>query len=228
MRSTIAGILGVLALGGALSSSACASDASEAVGEEPEPSSSDGSSSSTTDDEEPAERPTFDASFPDEEEDANVDPTPPNGDTCVDNDDPGGSENTANKLPATDDCDDKFKSVKGVLNGAVDVDFYKVSGADKAGCKLETQFGSSTSGVELCVYARCKNATKNAVTGCAQGVEDTSLIGMKGCCAAAPAKATPEWDCDGFTDNDSADFTIRVRQAKGGDTCLPYNFTYRY
>jgi hypothetical protein len=195
----------------------------EGEGNESSSSSSSGSTSSKDD------RPTFDASFAPTDQDANVDPTPDGGgDTCVDNDDPGSAENVAKQLPAMDDCDNNFKTVKGVLNGAVDVDFYKVSGTDKAGCNLDTEFSSNTSGAEICVYARCKNATANAVTGCAQGVEDTSVIGMKGCCAAAPGKATPEWDCDGITDNDSADFMIRIKPAPNTDKCLPYQFSYRF
>jgi hypothetical protein len=228
MRRTVAGLLGLLALGGALSTSAaCATsngeaDLSNGEGE----GSGKGSSSSSGS----TERPTFDASFAEADPaDANVDPTPDGGgDTCVDNDDPGSSENVAKQLAGTDDCDNDFKTVKGVLNGAVDVDFYKMSGQDKAGCSLDTEFSSPTAGVELCVYARCKNATANAVTGCTNGVEDTSVVGMKGCCAAAPNKATPEWDCSGLLDNDSADFMIRIRQAAGGDKCLPYTFSYRY
>ncbi|MBX3258397.1 MAG: hypothetical protein KIS78_00910 [Labilithrix sp.] len=176
-----------------------------------------------TDDKPPFE-PEFDPPAPDEDED----PTPPDGDQCIDNDDPGASENVAKVLPDTDDCDNSYKTVKGVAKGAVDVDFYKLSATDKFGCSLDTDFEGKTAGTELCVYARCKNATSNAVTGCAQGVfMPPNDIGMRGCCAAAPGRAVPQWDCDGFTDNDSADFFIRVRQING-DKCLPYEFSYRY
>jgi hypothetical protein len=225
------GFLGVIALGGALFVTACASDGegeggSSSGGAPEESSSSSGSTSSSTS----TNRPAFDASIPPaEEQDANVDPTPQGGgDTCVDSDDPGSSETNAKQLAKTDDCDNGFKTVKGVLNGPVDVDFYKMSADDKFGCSLATEFSSPTAGAEICVYARCKNATENAVTGCAQGVEDTSIIGMKGCCAAAPSKATPEWDCSGITDNDSADFIIRVKQVAGSNKCLPYTFAYRF
>jgi hypothetical protein len=53
------------------------------------------------------------------------------------------------------------------------------------------------------------------------------LIGMKGCCAAAPGKAIPKWDCDGNFDDDSADFFLRVRQING-DKCMPYRVKYRF
>jgi hypothetical protein len=230
MRRTVAGLFGLLALGSAiLASVACGSatgtdDGAGGGGADEDTTSGTSSSSGST------SRPAFDASIePTEPADANVDPTPEGGgDTCVDNDDPASTETNAKGLPNTDDCDNSFKTVKGVINGAVDIDFYKLAGQDKAGCSLDTEFSAATAGTEICVWARCKNATENAVSGCAQGVEDTSVVGMKGCCASAPSKATPEWDCEGFTDNDSADFIIRVRPLAGAQACLPYTFSYRF
>jgi hypothetical protein len=148
------------------------------------------------------------------------DPTPPGGgDQCIDNGDPGGSENVATALPDTTDCDNDYKTITGVMKGAVDVDFYKLSATDEGislshptGCKLDTDFEGETAGTELCVFLRCKNSTVNSVTGC---------------CAAAPGKAVPKWDCSGITDNDSADIFIRVRQING-DKCLPYKVRYRF
>jgi hypothetical protein len=231
MGRTIAGLFGLLALAGAtFASAACATsngDADVSPGEGGGEQSSSGNSSSGSTD-----RPAFDASFePTDPADANVDPTEAGGDTCVDNDDPGSSETGAKQLPSTDDCDDDFKTVKGVLNGAVDVDFYKLSMTDKFGLGCTTsqkEFSAATSGAEICVYARCKNATANAVSGCKDGTEDASIVGMKGCCTSGPGKATPEWDCEGLSDNDSADFVIRIKQAAGGDKCLPYSFSYRF
>jgi hypothetical protein len=55
----------------------------------------------------------------------------------------------------------------------------------------------------------------------------TSETGMKGCCAAAPGHAVPQWDCSGLLDDDSADFFLRVKQVDG-DRCLPYTVKYRY
>jgi hypothetical protein len=166
--------------------------------------------------------------------DDDKDPTPGGGDPCIDNGDPGGSENVATKLPETTDCDNDYKTITGVMKGAVDVDFYSLSAKDEGvstshpfGCSLDTDFEGETAGTELCVFLRCKNSTMNPVTGCAQGTLSTSDIGMKGCCAAAPGKAVPEWDCSGITDNDSADIFIRVRQI-GGDKCLPYKVKYRF
>jgi hypothetical protein len=177
--------------------------------------------------------PEFDAKF--DPADPKKDPTPPNGDQCIDNGDPGGAENVATALPETDDCDENEKTFNGIVKGAVDVDFYKLSATDKGislshpfGCALDTTFEAETAGTELCVFARCKSSTTDAVTGCVAGTETTSEIGMKGCCAAAPGKAIPEWDCDsGGTDDDSADFFLRVRQING-DKCLPYRVKYRF
>jgi hypothetical protein len=168
--------------------------------------------------------------------DPTVDPTPPGGQSsCVDTDDPGSAENLAKKLPDTDDCDNNLKAVSGVANGGVDVDFYALQATDKGisfehpgGCSLDTDFESETAGTEICVFARCRNATENAVTGCAEGTETTNAIGMKGCCAAGPGKAVPQWDCSGITDNDSADFFISVKQINHGEQCLPYKFKYRF
>jgi hypothetical protein len=219
----------VVAFAGALfATAACAGEGDTESSKDDgsnEPASSESNTTSST------ERPVFDASFaPTDPSDAGPNAAPPSGGSasCVDDNDPGGSENLAKQLPPTDDCDNSFKTVKGVLDGAVDVDFYKLSGSDKFLCSLDTEFSSGTASTEICVYARCKNATANAVSGCKQGTEDSSVVGMKGCCAAGPGKATPSWDCSGITDNDSADFLIRIRQEAGSDKCLPYSFSYRF
>lgn len=222
---TVFGIGGVAALAVTLSAMACATSNGDSADEEPLPSSSSSSGSSSSSS--GSSRPAFDASFEDEP-DANVDPTPEAGaDTCLDDGDPGGAENVAKQLPATDDCDDALKTVKGVLNGAVDVDFYKLSVADKGCGLLQPDLGTSTSGVEMCVYARCQNSTADAVSGCAQGAPQTNpTTGMKGCCVTGPGKAIPEWDCSGL--NDSADLLIRVKQGGSSDACVAYSFSYQF
>lgn len=186
------------------------------------------------------ERPSFDPQFTGDggtsTNDPTTDPTPPGGQTaCIDKDDPGSSENVAKKLPETDDCDNDYKEVSGVANGGVDVDMYSLQATDKGislshptGCALDTDFQAETAGTQMCVFARCRNNTENAVTGCEEGTETTNGIGMKGCCAAAPGRAVPTWDCSGITDNDSADFFITVKQINNGEKCLPYKFKYRF
>jgi hypothetical protein len=162
------------------------------------------------------------------------DPAPAGGgDECIDTNDPGSAENVSKKLPDTDDCDNDYKTISGVMKSAVDVDFYSLSVTDKGfngikgWCSFETDFEAQTAGTELCVFMRCKNTTKDAVTGCEQGTQKKSDIGMNGCCAAAPGRAVPKWDCDGISDNDSADIYLRVSQIKG-DSCLPYKVRYRF
>lgn len=234
MAKVFTGLMALVVLGGGMWSTACTSNDTEGDGGggtfSPSSSSSSSGSSGRATGRENEDRPAFDASFS-QEQDANVDPTPDGGDTCVDNDDPGSAENVAKQLGETSDCSSAgTKTVKGVMSGAVDVDFYKLSMKDELGftCQVDPDIGSPTSGLELCVYARCKNSTQDAVTGCKQGVENTNTIGMKGCCATTPGKAIPKWDCAGITDDDSADFVVRVKQAAGGDKCLPYTFTYTF
>lgn len=176
--------------------------------------------------------PGFDASIDEEDPEPEPwdgeDPTPPDGDQCLDPDDAGSSENTAKALPATDDCDNNYKVVEGIANGAVDVDFYSLSMKDKTGCVIQQDFEARPAGVEMCVYVRCQNSKPDAFKGCKEGVADTNGIGMKGCCAAAPGRAVPDWSCaKGLGMDDSADFFIRMRQING-DQCLPYEFRYRF
>lgn len=176
------------------------------------------------------ERPEFEASFDPPSEAGSPEggtPVPPGDDQCIDKDDPGSSENVATALPNTDDCDNVYKTVSGVAKGAVDVDIYKLSATDETFCSIDADFEVQTAETEMCVFARCKNSTVDAVSGCDQGVATTSDIGMQGCCSAGPGRALPIWDCSGISDDDSADFFIRVRQLNG-NKCLPYKFRYRF
>lgn len=173
-----------------------------------------------------APRPDFEAGFPTDDAGGNVDPTPDGGDTCLDNGDPGGAENTAKQLPDTNDGQNNPITVKGVLNGPVDVDFYKLSMSDNTGSLIGADLQTQTSGVEFCVYVKCKGGGETTVSGCNGGVLKTSDIGTKGCCATGPSQATPNWDCKGFTDDDSADFFIRVRQTQ--DKCTAYTWSYAF
>jgi hypothetical protein len=187
-----------------------------------EPGSSSGSSSSGSSAGEPT-RPAFEAGF-DDDDDAGA---PPDGDdVCLDPDDPGSSPSVAKALPDTDDCDNSIKTVNGIMNGAVDVDYYRLSGTDRGGCRIDATFESTTPGLELCVGLRCKKgATK--FDSCAHGVLST-MDGANACCSATPGKALPKWSCGGVTQlDDSVDISIRVRQPTGG-ACLPYTLSYRF
>lgn len=167
-------------------------------------------------------------------DDATKDPTPAGGASqCIDNDDAGGSESAAKKLPDTDDCDTDYKEVDGVASSGVDQDYYAFSATDMGisfshplGCEINADFQDETAGTELCVYMRCEKTTTDAVTGCDQGTPSTSEDGMQGCCAAAPGRAVPKWDCDGL--NDSVNVIMRVRQIDNANQCLPYKLDYKF
>lgn len=170
-----------------------------------------------------------DATKPGEGTDPDKDPAPTGGDQCIDNGDPGPSASLGTVLPETDDCDEGIKTITGTMKGAADVDYYTLSATDRAGCWLDTTFEAETKGTELCVFMRCKDSSIDAVTGCAEGIPTEGEAGLKGCCAAAPGKAIPTWDCSSsWTDDDSADIHLRVRQVGGENKCVPYKVNYRY
>ena len=170
-------------------------------------------------------RPAFEAGFADAGSDSSTtNPEPDGGDVCIDKDDPGSSESAAKALPNQDDGDNSVKTVKGVLNGQVDVDFFKFRLTDAFGSSIDTDFEMQSSGVEMCVFVKC--AAGATTVSCPQGVKKKSDIGVDGCCATGPSKAYPDWDCPGFTDNDTADFFIRIKQTQ--DKCTPYQWTYRF
>ena len=177
----------------------------------------------------PPGHPQFEAGFPDMEgggrDDGGsiVDPTPDGGDTCVDNNDPGPAENTAKALPDTDDSQNTAISVSGVLNGAVDVDFYRLNVADTLGHLLQPDIQATSSGVEMCVFAKCPSGS-SSVTCSAPAVAKKSDIGIDGCCATGPASVTPGWNCGGT--NDSAQLFIKITQT--ANKCEPYTFSYAF
>lgn len=174
------------------------------------------------------QRPTFEAGTFDAPPSQNTPdsaPEPAGGDACIDKDDQGSSETTAKVLPSTSDSDNTTKSVKAVLNGPVDVDFFKLYMADNFTSSVDANFQIETAGVEMCVFVKCASGT-TSVTGCSGGVLSTSSIGTKGCCATGPSQATPQWDCPGLTDDDSADFYIRLKQS--ANKCTSYSWTYHF
>jgi hypothetical protein len=160
--------------------------------------------------------------------DPTKDPAPGGINDCVDNADPGATEATALKLPDTDDCDDEMKTIAGRLKSTADVDMYRVKTADKW-CVRATTFELETANAELCVFMRCNNGNQEGFAGCESGTEATSETGLKGCCQAGPGRAVPKMSCSSIWAgyDDSAEFTIRVRQPQT-NACLPYRVKYRY
>lgn len=167
------------------------------------------------------DRPEFEAGFP--EDGASTDPTPDGGDTCVDNNDPGSSENTAKVVPDTNDAQNTAIAVSGVLDGPVDTDFYKLNVADTFGHLLQPNMQMKTSGVEMCVFVRCPRGN-SGVTCNGGGVAKKSDIGTDGCCATGPTAAAPTWNCGGT--DDSAVLFFRIRQT--ANKCSAYSFTYAF
>jgi hypothetical protein len=167
------------------------------------------------------QRPAFEAGF---EDTGNTDPTPDGGDTCADNNDPGSSENTAKALPDTNDAQNDEIAVNGILNGPVDVDFYKVIVSDDFGHLLQPHMQIKTSGVEMCVFVKCPSGSTASVTCNGGGVAKKSDIGTDGCCASGPSAAAPDWNCSGA--DDSATIYFRIKQTV--NKCAPYTFSYGF
>jgi hypothetical protein len=170
------------------------------------------------------DRPEFEAGFEEPDAGGNTDPTPDGGDTCVDNNDPGSSENTAKALPDTNDAQNDPIVVNGVLNGPVDVDFYKVNVADNFGHLLQPDTQIKTSGVEMCVFVKCPGGSTSSVTCGGGGVAKKSDIGTDGCCATGPSGATPTWNCSGT--DDGATLFFRIKQT--ANKCAQYSFSYAF
>ena len=190
-----------------------------------DPPSAPPNAKSSTPSQEPSRRPAFEAGFDDA---SNVDPTPDGGDTCIDTDTAGSSENTAKALPDTTDAQNAPITVKGVLVTPVEVDYYKIKVADTVLHVLTADLKVATESTEMCTFVKCLTGATN-FKGCTDGVAKTSDIGDKGCCTAGPGKANPNWSCGGtFQTDDSAQISFRIKETVGGKTCLPYSFSYAF
>jgi hypothetical protein len=151
--------------------------------------------------------------------------------TCTDTPDPGGTEALAAPLSTASDCDltPNETVVRGVLNGKVDVDFWKFPLSDGTGCSIEPLFVNKTAETELCVFLKCQGGLKTNFKGCTSGTKAVNATGMDGCCAVGPGTtAVPDWSCGGLTDFDySSDFIVRMKPTTG-DKCVPYSWTYAF
>lgn len=199
----------------------CASDATSST---PEPSTSGSTGSSSSTDDGTSTTPPFEAHFSDAGTTADSGTTTQ---SCKDPGDPGATDTTATALPDTDDCNNDILETTGLLSNGTDIDMYKLSAKDKTFCSLDTTFSTPSEKVRLCVFARCRNATQDPVTGCQGGQMSTNDLGWKGCCNDGPGEATPEWDCSGYTDDDGADFFLQVKPTTAS-TCVPYTIKYRF
>jgi hypothetical protein len=208
---------------------ACACGASgagdpSATEEETPPSGNQGTAQPTS------TRPEFNPDFPDGGAPTGPDggTTPDAAVTCVDPNDTGGSENTAKALTSIDDCDVNGSTINGVVNGAVDVDFYKFDGSDTTGCSVNPTLSTTSVGVELCMFASCLNGNID-FKSCTGGTQ-TALGPKVGCCITATTTAevstTLKYNCLD-TLSESASIFIRARQV-GGAACLTYSAKYHF
>ena len=139
---------------------------------------------------------------------------------CVDSDDASGNELSGKSFSTTDGID-TATTVRGIMNGASDVDWYRGTVTDTSFALLQPNIQNATSGTQLCAFVKCAGAT--SVT-CSTGSAATSETGESGCCISGVGALTPKWNCTG-TLNDSAMVSFRVKNA-GSNACLPYSFSY--
>jgi hypothetical protein len=142
--------------------------------------------------------------------------------TCSDPNDVGSSEATSKSF-STNDGIDTATSVSGVMNGALDVDYYTGTVADSTFGLLQPSLVNNTNGVQLCAFVRCSGGSTTVT--CAAGSAATSNEnGNKGCCVNGAGSLQPTWDCSGTLD-ETAKVSFRVKST-GSDACLPYSFSY--
>lgn len=135
----------------------------------------------------------------------------------------GATLATAVRVPTIDDCDGSARSVSGTLAGPTDAAWFVFRGNDTVGCAVDATVTSKTTGVRLCVFARC-NVTPTTYKGCRDG-EKTVLGADTGCCGVEVASL--QHACGAGTTDDTADVYVRV-DAPTAAACLPYSFGYHY
>jgi hypothetical protein len=149
-------------------------------------------------------------------------PTPPPAPTCSDPGDAPGTEATG-KAFSTNDGVDTATTVKGVLNGSADVDYYTGTVTDGTLGLLQPNLVSSTNGAQLCAFVKCGGGHATTVTCGAGSTASTNENGNKGCCISGAGSLAPSWDCSGTLDETA---TVSFRVKSTGNACLPYSFSY--
>lgn len=138
----------------------------------------------------------------------------------------GASLTTAVRLPTIDDCDGSGRSVSGTLAGPTDAAWFVFRGSDTVGCAVDATVSTRTSGLRLCVFARCATGA-TTYKGCRDG-EKTVLGADTGCCGVDLVSL--QHACGGTsggTTDDTADVYVRV-EAPSATACLPYSVGYHY
>ncbi len=124
-------------------------------------------------------------------------------------------------------CQDQDSMLAGVLNGDVDVDWFRYRGVDSMACGFNNPSVSHTltasDTVRLCVFAECDQGTPQFQ--CPMGSQnDNSPDGRPGCCGNGDL--TFQWNCMG-SQLETADFFVRLDQAPA-NACVDYSVTYSY
>lgn len=124
-------------------------------------------------------------------------------------------------------CQDPPGMFAGVLNGDVDVDWFRYRGVDGQGCGFNNPFVSHTltasDTVRLCVFAECDQGDPQFQ--CPMGSQNSdSPDGRPGCCGSGDL--TFQWNCQG-SQLETADFYVRLDQAPA-NSCVDYSVTYSF
>ena len=149
-------------------------------------------------------------------------PSPTPAPACSDPSDALGTEASGRPF-STSDGIDTATTVKGVLNGAGDVDYYTGTVTDASFALLQPNVVNNTNGAQLCAFVKCGGGGATTVTCSAGSTATTNENGNKGCCVSGPAVLSPSWDCSGTLDETA---TVSFRVKNTGNACLPYSFSY--
>lgn len=123
-------------------------------------------------------------------------------------------------------CQDDAKTLMGVLDGDMDVDWFTYHGAwiDQCGQTDPTVMSTLTASdsVRMCVFADCDNS--NAVFMCGQAMMVMGPNNTPGCCAMGSISYVV--NC-AMNPDESAQIYIRLDQAPA-DSCVDYSIEYSY
>lgn len=148
--------------------------------------------------------------------------------TCTGSEnEPNDTRVTAAKLKDINDCDSSGGTLKGIVAGGADTDWFTYTGSDTFACRTDV-VASTKSGVRLCVIASCKNGA-TAFKSCAKGLK-TTVAGLEGCCSGpggTSADVELEHSCTLAGTSDDAEVYMRVDDPSG-TTCKAYTVTYHF
>jgi len=142
------------------------------------------------------------------------------GSDCSDAHEPNESEAEAAALGTLTGCGGG-SSVDGMLDGAVDVDWFSYSGDDVAACIAPLRAITASAGLRLCKYAACR--TGNTTVTCLDGsTAAMSPGGLDGCCHSQGFGMTVA--CTGGED----DATVYLSLDQAAAACVTYTLSFHY